>query len=162
MQLIKASEHLPSVGIYHAFYNGDHVIFQVHDGGFRVINYHGEKDDAPKLYLIKWLDESNSGSVSKARGCPCLVLDEPCHPNCTCKNGLYSGGCLYCAKYGNLEQRKEAAEKIKHALTNASKVEQEEDQELWKEFFYILFGDSILPAGLNTEKATTQFTIKRK
>lgn len=53
-----AREKIPTVGIYHAFYNGDHVLFQVHDGGFRVINYHGEKDDAPKLNVIKWIDET--------------------------------------------------------------------------------------------------------
>lgn len=55
---VKASEQLPKVGIYNALYNGDHVIFQVHDGGFRVINYHGEKNDSPKLFLIRYLDDS--------------------------------------------------------------------------------------------------------
>lgn len=54
----RASKNIPPVGIYHALYNGDHVIFQVHDGGFRVINYHGERDDAPKLNLVKWIDEA--------------------------------------------------------------------------------------------------------
>lgn len=65
---VKASEQLPSVGIYNALYNGDHIIFQVHDGGFRVINYHGEKNDSPKLNLIKWLDESSP--------CQCRELRE--------------------------------------------------------------------------------------
>jgi len=54
---IKASDELPGVGIYNCLYNGDHCIFQVHDGGFRIINYHGEKEDAPKLNLVKWLKE---------------------------------------------------------------------------------------------------------
>lgn len=44
------------------------------------------------------------------RGCPCKYLDEPCQPMCTCKNGVYSHGCIYCATYGGLEQRKKKAE----------------------------------------------------
>lgn len=50
--------------------------------------------------------------AAKDRGCPCKYLDEPCHQYCTCKNGAYSHGCLYCATYGSLEQRKEKAKRI--------------------------------------------------
>jgi hypothetical protein len=60
MKYIRADKQLPPVGIYHALYNGDHIIFQVHDGGFRTINYHGEKCDNPKLNLVKWLPESQA------------------------------------------------------------------------------------------------------
>ena len=55
---IKASEKIPPVGIYHAFYNGDHILFQVHDGGFRAIFYDGSFSDAPNLNLVKWIDET--------------------------------------------------------------------------------------------------------
>jgi hypothetical protein len=57
-QWVRASERLPSVGIYHALYNGDHILFQVHDGGFRAIFYDGSLFDVPKLNILKWLDES--------------------------------------------------------------------------------------------------------
>lgn len=43
------------------------------------------------------------------RACPCLYLDEPCHEGCTCRNGASSLGCVYCATYGGIEQRKEKA-----------------------------------------------------
>lgn len=54
---VRFNDQPAKVGIYHALYNGDHVIFQVHDGGFRVINYHGERNDSPALHLIKYLNE---------------------------------------------------------------------------------------------------------
>lgn len=57
---MKASASLPPVGIYNALYNGDHIIFQVHDGGFRIIFYDKGFNDLPNLNLIKWLDESVS------------------------------------------------------------------------------------------------------
>jgi len=41
--------------------------------------------------------------------CPCLYLEEPCHPSCTCVNGASSLGCLFCCTYGSIEQRKEKA-----------------------------------------------------
>lgn len=61
-----------------------------------------------------------SGAISPAsaryhqdfRGCPCEYLDEPCMPRCTCKMGTSSAGCMYCATYGSIEQRKEAAIRI--------------------------------------------------
>lgn len=57
---IRATERLPVPGIYNAQYNGDHIIFHLHDGGFRIILYDGRINDAPQLNLIKWLDESQS------------------------------------------------------------------------------------------------------
>ena len=41
-------------------------------------------------------------------GCPCLFTT-PCKRTCTCANGVQSGGCQRCARYGNAEQRKVAA-----------------------------------------------------
>lgn len=43
------------------------------------------------------------------RACPCLYLDEPCNPSCSCKNKFSSYGCDNCCTYGSLEQRKEMA-----------------------------------------------------
>jgi hypothetical protein len=64
---VKASERLPPVGIYCALYNGDHVVLQVHDGGFRIVFYNGELEDVPKISLIKWLDESGTSEVEELR-----------------------------------------------------------------------------------------------
>lgn len=60
--------------------------------------------DQFRQYLIAERDED--------RGCPCKYLDDPCHERCTCKNGGSSIGCIYCATYGSLEQRKKAAKRI--------------------------------------------------
>lgn len=60
-------------------------------------------------------DEKPVEAASKD-GCPCNYLDEPCHPKCTCVNRLSSVGCRYCAKYGSIEQRKEAALRIKNKI----------------------------------------------
>lgn len=46
-----------------------------------------------------------------AGGCPCGLV-EPCSANCTCFNGLLSGGCLRCCKYGPKEQRLAAAKSL--------------------------------------------------
>lgn len=88
MQSIRASEQLPPPGIHHCYYNGDHCLFQVHDGGFRVINYHGEKDDSPKLNLVKWIPESPtpvSEDVKEAAKQYCDKIvplpDKPIHVN---------------------------------------------------------------------------------
>ena len=54
--------------------------------------------------------------VSDDRACPCLILDEPCKPNCSCKNPFSSAGCHYCSTYGSIEQRKAMAEFIKSKI----------------------------------------------
>jgi hypothetical protein len=59
------------------------------------------------------------------RACPCKYLDEPCNEMCTCKNGLYSTGCLYCCTYGSLEQRKEQAKRLKVKLDGREESKQE-------------------------------------
>lgn len=46
------------------------------------------------------------------RGCPCKLADKPCHPNCACVNPFSSIGCSWCCRYGSLEQRKAAANRI--------------------------------------------------
>ncbi len=45
-------------------------------------------------------------------GCPCVYLDKPCHPGCTCRNGFSSTGCFYCCRYGSMDQRKKQAERL--------------------------------------------------
>lgn len=65
MRWVKASERLPQVGVYNALYNGDHVIFQLHDGGFRIVFYDGSVFDEPKLSVLKWLDESIPSEVKE-------------------------------------------------------------------------------------------------
>jgi hypothetical protein len=60
-----------------------------------------------------------SGSLpldDENRGCPCMYLDEPCHPNCTCRNGYSSVGCMYCCRYGSKEQRVAMANHIAEKL----------------------------------------------
>jgi hypothetical protein len=57
MEWVKTSERIPPVGIYFAKYNGDHALFQVHDGGFRIILYDGKLIDLPMMLYVKWLDE---------------------------------------------------------------------------------------------------------
>lgn len=54
--------------------------------------------------------------MNEERSCPCLYLDKPCSEHCTCKNGASSFGCMYCATYGSLEQRKAAAQRIANDL----------------------------------------------
>lgn len=54
--------------------------------------------------------------VEENRGCPCMYLEEPCHPHCTCRNGLYSTGCMFCCRYGSMDQRKAKAEQIADKL----------------------------------------------
>lgn len=56
-----------------------------------------------------WKSPVEVAALRKAvRGCPCELV-EPCSPSCTCANGMLSGGCSRCARYGSLEQRTEAA-----------------------------------------------------
>jgi hypothetical protein len=48
-------------------------------------------------------------------GCPCTIVD-PCRSSCTCANPVMSGGCACCAKYGNDEQRRKNAQRIRDIL----------------------------------------------
>ena len=59
---------------------------------------------------------------SEDRACPCKVLDEPCHPDCTCVNPYMSRGCKYCATYGSEEQRKAKAKYLKNTIENAKYI----------------------------------------
>ncbi len=43
--------------------------------------------------------------------CPC-GQGHPCSPMCSCANGIYSGGCMRCCRYGSDAQRKEMATRI--------------------------------------------------
>ena len=45
------------------------------------------------------------------RGCPCLYV-EPCSYACTCAHPTMSGGCERCCRYGNVEQRFHAAQRL--------------------------------------------------
>ena len=47
--------------------------------------------------------------------CPCTIADEPCRPECACVKQHSSFGCLCCARYGNEEGRKRAANRIVQA-----------------------------------------------
>jgi hypothetical protein len=68
-------------------------------------------NDATALnWRLGYIAGANDMEVTEdSRSCPCLYLDEPCHPHCTCKNGISSHGCLYCCTYGSIEQRTEKA-----------------------------------------------------
>lgn len=48
--------------------------------------------------------------------CPCLHLDKPCQPRCTCVHKYGGEGCLYCCTYGSKEQQKAMAEHIASKL----------------------------------------------
>lgn len=69
--------------------------------------------------LKKWKDYPPPVQGISKEGCPCLYLDEPCMPRCTCIIGGSSAGCLYCCTYGSLEQRKEAAKRIAKKLSSS-------------------------------------------
>lgn len=68
----------------------------------------------------------------KRKSCPCEILDEPCMTSCTCKHSALSGGCLCCAKYGSLEQRKNAAEHIQKAMKEYHEKLREKANKKWK------------------------------
>lgn len=51
------------------------------------------------------------GRAREVSVCPCRVI-APCGPNCSCSNGLLSGGCARCASYGSREQQESAARTI--------------------------------------------------
>lgn len=55
-------------------------------------------------------DTEEKKEIIQNRSCPCLYLNEPCQPHCTCVSPLMSHGCLNCATYGSVEQRKKMAE----------------------------------------------------
>jgi len=55
--------------------------------------------------------------------CPCKLADTPCHPKCTCVNGISSHGCACCATYGSEEQRKAKAQWLVNHLEQLSKLE---------------------------------------
>lgn len=61
--------------------------------------------DSINKYLVKKIVVETEGD----RACPCLYLDEPCKPNCTCRNSFSSAGCENCCTYGSFEQRKDKA-----------------------------------------------------
>ena len=43
------------------------------------------------------------------KSCPCLHLEEPCNPRCSCKNIFHSYGCDYCCTYGSETQQSDKA-----------------------------------------------------
>jgi hypothetical protein len=88
--------------------------------------------------VFEWFKSQLEETITpdSKRSCPCLYLDEPCHPMCTCKNGLYSHGCLYCASYGSIGQRKEAAKRIAEKLAPDSNKGIGQDVEEVFKFWY--------------------------
>lgn len=109
--------------------------------GFLSASPKGKEEGAVEIYSYDSSKESSTftGGNEKADGaCPCLYLDEPCQPHCTCKNGLWSHGCLYCCTYGSLEQRKEKAKWIASKISAAPQPKDTSGmQELQKEIGYI-------------------------
>lgn len=55
--------------------------------------------------------------------CICEILENPCSNNCTCKNSVFSGGCKYCANYGNDIQKIKKAKFLKEAIDTAHEIE---------------------------------------
>ena len=77
-------------------------------------------DDRPP---VQSLDSATTRVQERAEneirsGCPCAIIT-PCSTACTCANGVMSGGCSRCARYGGPEQRTAAAERIAAALDRA-------------------------------------------
>lgn len=74
--------------------------------------------------MIKQIHEppspTDSAEGKEDRACPCLYLEEPCHPRCTCTMGGSSTGCMFCCTYGSLEQRKAAAKRIAQKIKASS------------------------------------------
>ena len=64
---------------------------------------------------VNWLLEQLERALARGRGCPCHWT-EPCSPECTCVNGLYSAGCRRCCRYGSDEYRRKKAEHIAEKL----------------------------------------------
>lgn len=71
------------------------------------------------------------------RGCPCTYLEEPCHPQCTCVNGLSSVGCQFCCTYGSIEQRTAKANYLAEKLRNNNN---EPDSKM-KQILNLIFGN---------------------
>jgi hypothetical protein len=65
-----------------------------------------------KISDLKENKKDNDSPAEEKRGCPCMYLNEPCHPHCTCRNGYSSFGCLFCCRYGSKEQRATMANRI--------------------------------------------------
>lgn len=76
------------------------------------------KEFIKSLEELKALDEICDGKdiedvrIVCERSCPCLYLETPCSPNCTCRNQFSSHGCSNCCTYGSLDQRKEMAKHL--------------------------------------------------
>lgn len=78
---------------------------------------------------VQSLDSAATGVQKPAEseirsGCPCTII-APCSTACTCANGVMSGGCSRCARYGGPEQRTAAAERIAAALARAGSPQAE-------------------------------------
>lgn len=93
-------------------YCGDHV------PNYFTLN---EVIDLVKDYTIEQPPSPTESARGKEdRACPCLYLEEPCHPRCTCTMGGSSTGCMFCCTYGSLEQRKAAAKRIAQKIKASS------------------------------------------
>lgn len=69
--------------------------------------------------VIEWIRIARD-AMSEVNECPCKLADKPCQPDCTCVNEASSKGCMCCARYGNDEQRKRAANWIVEHLRQAT------------------------------------------
>lgn len=54
--------------------------------------------------------------------CPCVILNEPCTPQCSCTNPVLSGGCLCCARYGSDDQRQAVARILKTSVADHARL----------------------------------------
>ncbi len=85
--------------------------------------------------VVSQLKQPSPIEEEKDRACPCLYLEEPCNPNCTCKNPYSSAGCDYCCSYGSIEQRKHMAELLALKLhTPSPSTTVKEEVEPWYYF----------------------------
>lgn len=61
--------------------------------------------------------------------CPC-TRTTPCSTNCTCANGVLSGGCSRCCRYGSEDQRDGMAKTI--AKRDAERAALKEEVAAWR------------------------------
>lgn len=65
------------------------------------------KEEDPRQMVFKYMKWIRDNYCAKQpnSGCPCLYLETPCTPGCTCKNSFSSVGCKNCCRYGSVEQK---------------------------------------------------------
>lgn len=97
---------------------------------FRDFEDRGEPDEVKLArHVLAYGEPEWDGPVDEPvdEECPCLIADEPCRPGgCTCVKPHSSRGCICCARYGSLKQRKAMANMIVAACREAVRKRSEE------------------------------------